>query len=311
MSQSHEPLDRVVERLLDGDHHSRREFVRRLGAMGAVTSAGAFLAACGGVSGTENKQDKAAAAQPANHPKTAIGTLVVSNWPLYIDKATPKGWQKAENAQAQLHRGHQRERRVLRQGPPAARGRAGHRPRPRRAHRLDGGALGRRGLHGEDRQAQRPQREEPAPRAAAPGLRPQPRLHAALAVGHHGHRLQPEEDGRQAHEHQRPVRPEVQGPRVVHLGAAHDSASLVLLGMGTKPARRPRTSSWRRSRSSTRPTRRGRSAGSPATTTPTTSPRGTSGPARPTPATSSSCSPTTRTLEFLVPEEGGVLCRTT
>ena len=82
------------------------------------------------------------------------------------------------------------------------------------------GALGRRGLHGEDRQAQRPQREEPAPRAAAPGLRPQPRLHAALAVGHHGHRLQPEEDGPQAHEHQRPLRPEVQGPRVVHLGLA-------------------------------------------------------------------------------------------
>ena len=98
MSQSPESLDRVVERLLDGDHHSRREFVRRLGAMGAVTSAGAFLAACGGVSGTEKKQDKAAAAQPANHPKTAIGTLVVSNWPLYIDKKTPKGWQKAENA---------------------------------------------------------------------------------------------------------------------------------------------------------------------------------------------------------------------
>jgi spermidine/putrescine transport system substrate-binding protein len=98
LPQSPEPLDRVVERLLDGDHHSRREFVRRLGAMGAVTSAGAFLAACGGVSGTENKQDKAAAAKPASHPKAAIGTLVVSNWPLYIDKATPKGWKKDENA---------------------------------------------------------------------------------------------------------------------------------------------------------------------------------------------------------------------
>jgi spermidine/putrescine transport system substrate-binding protein len=98
LSQSPESLDRVVERLLDGDHHSRREFVRRLGAMGAVTSAGAFLAACGGVSGTEDKQDKTAAAKPASHPKTAIGTLVVSNWPLYIDKATPKGWQKAESA---------------------------------------------------------------------------------------------------------------------------------------------------------------------------------------------------------------------
>jgi hypothetical protein len=46
---SHEPIDKVVERLLDSDQHSRREFVRRLGAMGAFASAGAFLAACGGV----------------------------------------------------------------------------------------------------------------------------------------------------------------------------------------------------------------------------------------------------------------------
>jgi spermidine/putrescine transport system substrate-binding protein len=95
---SHEPLDRVVERLLDGDQHSRREFVRRLGAMGAMASAGAFLAACGGVSGTEKKQSTAAAAKPVSHPKTAIGTLVVSNWPLYIDKKTPKGWEKLEGA---------------------------------------------------------------------------------------------------------------------------------------------------------------------------------------------------------------------
>ncbi|HSD80539.1 MAG TPA: spermidine/putrescine ABC transporter substrate-binding protein [Solirubrobacteraceae bacterium] len=94
----HEPIENVVERLLDGDHHSRREFVRRLGAMGAFASAGAFLAACGGVSGTETTQSKKEAAAPANHPKTAIGTLVVSNWPLYIDKKTPKGWEQKYNA---------------------------------------------------------------------------------------------------------------------------------------------------------------------------------------------------------------------
>jgi spermidine/putrescine transport system substrate-binding protein len=96
---SHEPIEKVVERLLDGDQHSRRVFVRRLGAMGAFASAGAFLAACGGgVKGTEKKQSKQAAAAPANHPKTAIGTLTVSNWPLYIDKKTPKGWEKQYNA---------------------------------------------------------------------------------------------------------------------------------------------------------------------------------------------------------------------
>ncbi len=40
-------------------------------------------------------------------------------------------------------------------------------------------------------------------------------VHAAVAVGHDRHRLQPEEDRRQAHRRQRPVRPEVQGPRDV------------------------------------------------------------------------------------------------
>lgn len=90
----HEPIDRVVERLLDGDQHSRREFVRRLGAMGAFASAGAFLAACGGVEGSEEKQSSEEAAKPANTPKTAIDTLVVSNWPLYIDKETRRAWEQ-------------------------------------------------------------------------------------------------------------------------------------------------------------------------------------------------------------------------
>ena len=93
-----EPIENVVERLLDGNEHSRRDFVKRLGAMGAFASAGAFLAACGGVKGTEQKQSSQDAAKPANHPKTAIGTLVVSNWPLYIDKKTPKGWEKQYHA---------------------------------------------------------------------------------------------------------------------------------------------------------------------------------------------------------------------
>ena len=93
-----EPIEKVVERLLDGDRHSRRDFVRRLGAMGAFASAGAFLAACGSVQGTEKKQSAQDAAKPANHPKTAIGTLVVSNWPLYIDKKTPKEWEKKYHA---------------------------------------------------------------------------------------------------------------------------------------------------------------------------------------------------------------------
>ena len=113
----------------------------------------------------------------------------------------------------EVHRGLQRQRGVLRQGPPGARGRPADRPRPRRADRLDGRALDRPRLRRADRQDQRPEREEPPGQPREPALRPGAQLHAAVAVRHHGHRLQPEEDRAQAHERQRPVRPEVQGPR--------------------------------------------------------------------------------------------------
>ena len=220
MSQSPESLDRVVERLLDGDHHSRREFVRRLGAMGAVTSAGAFLAACGGVSGTEKKQDKAAAAQPANHPKTAIGTLVVSNWPLYIDKKTPKGWQKAENAKLsytedinendeffakvrqQLEAGQaiDRDLVVLTDWMAARWVDAGY------TEKID-----KRNV---------PNAKNLLPALQHPGFDRNrdytlPWQSGITAIGYN-----PKKTGAQAHEHQRPVRPEVQGPRLVHLGLA-------------------------------------------------------------------------------------------
>jgi len=45
-----------------------------------------------GVKGTSTKTTGAAAA--ANHPKVAIGQMVFSNWPLYIDRAVLKAWDK-------------------------------------------------------------------------------------------------------------------------------------------------------------------------------------------------------------------------
>jgi spermidine/putrescine transport system substrate-binding protein len=63
---------------------SRRQLVKRLGAAGlTLSSAGALLAACGGVKGTDKG---APTTQTANHPKVAIKELDFSNWPLYIDK---------------------------------------------------------------------------------------------------------------------------------------------------------------------------------------------------------------------------------
>jgi spermidine/putrescine transport system substrate-binding protein len=87
-------LDRLVERMLEGDEHSRRDFIRRLAGTGfAVTGAGAFLAACGGVKG-EAEGQSADLNATANHPKVPIKDWTFSNWPLYIDKSVLKDFDK-------------------------------------------------------------------------------------------------------------------------------------------------------------------------------------------------------------------------
>jgi spermidine/putrescine transport system substrate-binding protein len=84
-------LDNLVERLLEGDEHSRREFVRRLAAGGLSLSAAGLLAACGGVKG-ESSGTKAVAT--VTHPKVPIGDWTFSNWPLYIDKKVLKDFDR-------------------------------------------------------------------------------------------------------------------------------------------------------------------------------------------------------------------------
>ena len=89
---SHEELDGIVERMLDGSEHSRRQFIRHLAAAGLLVGPGsAFLAACGGVKG-ESSGKKASTV--AHHPKVPIGNWTWSNWPLYIDKSVLKTFDK-------------------------------------------------------------------------------------------------------------------------------------------------------------------------------------------------------------------------
>jgi spermidine/putrescine transport system substrate-binding protein len=89
---SNEDLDGIVERMLDGSEHSRRQFIRHLAAAGLLVGPGsAFLAACGGVKG-ESSGKKASAV--AHHPKVPIGNWTFSNWPLYIDKSVLKSFDK-------------------------------------------------------------------------------------------------------------------------------------------------------------------------------------------------------------------------
>jgi spermidine/putrescine transport system substrate-binding protein len=87
-----EDIDGIVERMLDGNEHSRRQFIRHLAGAGLLLGPGsAFLAACGGVKG-ESSGKKASAA--VNHPKVPIGNWTFSNWPLYIDKSVLKSFDK-------------------------------------------------------------------------------------------------------------------------------------------------------------------------------------------------------------------------
>jgi spermidine/putrescine transport system substrate-binding protein len=89
-------IDDVVDRMLAGHEQSRRDFLRRMGAMGLLTSSGgALIAGCGGVKGTADeaaKQDEKAAS--VSHPKTEIADWSWSNWPLYMDKKLLKEFDK-------------------------------------------------------------------------------------------------------------------------------------------------------------------------------------------------------------------------
>jgi spermidine/putrescine transport system substrate-binding protein len=91
-----ESIDEVVERMMAGHDQSRRQFLQRLGVMGAATTGvGTLVAGCGGVKGTAGqgaKQDEKAAS--VDHPKTTIGNWTWSNWPLYMDKKLLKQFDK-------------------------------------------------------------------------------------------------------------------------------------------------------------------------------------------------------------------------
>src|SRR3954454_7745281 len=84
-------LDLFFEQLVEG-RLSRRQVLRRLGAAGlTVSSAGTFLAACGGVKGTDQGTPQA---KTATHAKTKIRELDFSNWPTYINKQVLKDFEK-------------------------------------------------------------------------------------------------------------------------------------------------------------------------------------------------------------------------
>jgi spermidine/putrescine transport system substrate-binding protein len=89
--------ERALERLLFEGQIDRRRFLGRAGSSALMLSGlSTVLAACGGVAGEAEKNKSATTKAPAavNHPKTAIDRLVFANWPLYMDKAVLKDFEK-------------------------------------------------------------------------------------------------------------------------------------------------------------------------------------------------------------------------
>jgi spermidine/putrescine transport system substrate-binding protein len=80
-------IERALEEFLAAERLSRRGFIGRAGSAGLALSSLSFLAACGGVEGTaERNGGSRPQAAAVNHPRTEIGNWTFSNWPLYIDK---------------------------------------------------------------------------------------------------------------------------------------------------------------------------------------------------------------------------------
>ena len=105
------------------------------------------------------------------------------------------------------------------------------------------------------------------PAVAQPGLRPQARVLGAVADGPGAADLPQGQDRRRPHEHQRPVRPEVQGQgHDAHRDARHGRLGAARRGHRARRTR-PRTRRCRRSTRSRRPPRTARSGASPATST--------------------------------------------
>jgi spermidine/putrescine transport system substrate-binding protein len=96
-------IERALEKaVFEDDTLSRRRFFGRAGSLGLLGVLSSALAACGieGEAKNSASSDAAASGKPivVDHPRTKIGDLVFSNWPLYIDKSVIKAFEKKYGA---------------------------------------------------------------------------------------------------------------------------------------------------------------------------------------------------------------------
>jgi spermidine/putrescine transport system substrate-binding protein len=93
-----ESFESALERTLAADRMSRRRFIGRTGSsVLAFSTVGALLQACGGAEGQNESGGKTTEVK-VDHPKTELDEIVFSNWPLYIDKAVIKDFNREFNA---------------------------------------------------------------------------------------------------------------------------------------------------------------------------------------------------------------------
>ena len=304
-----DPFEKTIERMLDGDATSRAVTSSApLGASAlAVSSAGTLLAACGGTEGTD-KGDDASKPVTVNHPKTAIDRAEVLELAALHRQEDDQGLRQEVRRQDQVRRGHQRQRRVQRQGAGAAAPRPLDRPRHRRPDRLDGRALDPR-RSGSSRSTRRTSRTSrtSSRRSRRPSSTPSASTRCRGRRGMTAIGYNPKKTGRKLGSIKDLFDPKFKG-RVTMLQEWRDSAGLVLLGQGKDPATATLDDVMARDREDRGGGRQGPDpATSPATTTRAASRAATCGSSSPTRATSSSSRPTTPSLEFLIPEEGAML----
>ena len=224
--------------------------------------------------------------------------------------ADARGLHEEDRHQGQLHRGLPRQRRVLRQGASAARGRQGHRSRRLVQHRLDGRPPDPTGVRAEARPRQHPQRQATSAtrsRTSSSTRAGSTRCPWQSGFAGIGYNLKATGGKKVESMTQLLTDPALKG-KVTLLTEMRDTVGLVMMEQGKDISKFTDADFTGRDRRA--PAGQGRRpdpAASPATSTPRVWPRATSRPVSRGPVTSSSCSSTTRTSSTPCPQKGFTL----
>ncbi len=203
-----------LDRFFEQQRLSRRRFLGR-GAATVLMAGGLaqVLAACG-IDGTAARNLETCRRRRSSQPsENRAGRLDLLELAALHRQVGDQGVQLQVRRPLQVRRGDQRQQRVLRQGPSAARGRGPDRARHRHADRLHGLALGPLRLRHADRQEQRAEQQTARRNLRSISYDPRRQFTLPWPVGRDRHRLRHQADRRRGEIAQRAVRPQMEGPR--------------------------------------------------------------------------------------------------